>query len=397
MRIGIDCRSILHPEAGESAGVGHYVHHLVAALLEEDVRNEYVLFFDNHDVAEAKRELVGKDPRVSVRVLPFRSFRRALPFVYSHMIVSAIFERERLDILHGPANVVPLFYRRPWIVTVHDLAIYDHPEWFPVGTLGGQTFSKSLVVPHAIMHARRVIAVSRSTRDDIMRNFSLVEQKIDIIHEGAETPRVAAGDEVLARHGLRKGEYALFLGTIEPRKNVAVAVRAFAHAAKRGWIPEHAVFVVAGRRGWKDRPTFDAIGAANAALGGDRVRHVGYVPHANKHALIASAAAFVFPSLYEGFGLPALEAMAAGVPVVASDTPALVEVCGDAAILVSPSDEEGFAHALREVWNDPASAERLRRAGKERAAGFTWGRAARETIRAYERAVSTPASALAHQ
>ncbi|MEY4745171.1 MAG: hypothetical protein RL272_1116 [Candidatus Parcubacteria bacterium] len=399
MRIGIDCRSILHPESGESAGVGHYVHHLVAALLEEDVRNEYVLFFDNRDAAEAKRELISGHLRVRSRTLPFRSFRRALPFVYSHLVVSSVFERERLDLLHGPANVVPLFYRRPWIVTVHDLAIYDHPEWFPAGSLGSQSFSKGVLVPHSVLHARRVIAVSQATKRDAMRIFGLDERKIDVVYEGAEKPPVAVdARETLGRYGLAKGEYLLWLGTAEPRKNVDTAIRAFVHAARRGWIPERTALVLAGGRGWKDRPIFDAVRAANLALGGahEQVRHLGYLPHADKHAVIGGAGAFVFPSFYEGFGLPPLEAMAAGVPVIASDTPAVAEVCADAALLVPPTDEEGFAHAFRAVWNDPDEAARLRRLGPVRAAEFTWRKAARETIAAYERAGSTTVSSAGH-
>ncbi|HSD11937.1 MAG TPA: glycosyltransferase family 1 protein [Patescibacteria group bacterium] len=399
MRIGIDCRSILHPEAGESAGVGHYVHHLVAALLREDVRNEYVLFFDNRDVAEAKRDLLRGNPRVTARALPFRTLRRAMPFVYSHLVVSSVFDRERLDLLHGPANVVPFFYRRPWVVTVHDLAIYDHPEWFPAGSLGTQTFSKSVLVPHSLRHARRVIAVSQATKRDAMRIFGLDERKIDVVYEGAEPPD-SKGDPgaALSRLGLAKGDYLLWLGTVEPRKNVAAAIRAFAHAARRGWLPERVDFVLAGRRGWKDRTSFDAIRDANEAIGGTRarVRYVGYLSAEDKHAVTASAGAFIFPSLYEGFGLPPLEAMAAGVPVIASDTAAVAEVCGDAALLVAPTDEEGFAHAIRAVWNDRAEAERLRDAGLRRAADFSWRKAARETLAVYERSARTAVSSVGH-
>lgn len=389
MKIGIDCRNILHPEAGESAGIGHYVHHLVAALLKEDGTNEYVLFFDNHDVAATKRELVAGNPRVAARVLPFRKLRRLLPFVYSHLVVASVFEREHLDLLHGPANVVPLFYRRPWVVTVHDLAIYDHPEWFPPGSLGTHRFSTAVLVPHAIGHARRIIAVSQTTANDISRIFGMEKSRVHVVHEGTETassPQDQAA--VLARHRLRKDEYFLFLGTVEPRKNIATAVRAFATAVRSGWLSETAQFIIAGGRGWKNADVFAAMREANDALGKDRVLYLGYVQASEKASLIAGAAAFVFPSLYEGFGLPVLEAMSLGTPVIASDTPALAETCGKAALLVPPTDVSAFAGAFREVWNDPELKAILRGSGMERSKHFTWERAAHETLKVYEQAMA---------
>ncbi len=397
MKIGIDCRNILHPDAGESAGIGHYVHHLVAALLKKDVTNEYVLFFDNHDVAAAKHELLRGNPRVTARVLPFRTIRRVMPFIYRHLVVASVFEREKLDLLHGPANVVPLFYRRPWVVTVHDLAIYDHPEWFPPGSLGTQRFSTAVLVPHSVKHARRVIAVSQTTANDIARIFGLDKSKIDVVHEGNEI--VAPGHdqaEVFARHGLKKGEYFLFLGTVEPRKNVATAIRAFVAAAKNGWIPDRAQFIIAGGRGWKNAGVFAEMREANDVFGSERVRYLGYVPAVEKSSLIGGAAAFVFPSHYEGFGLPVLEAMSLGTPVIASSTPALAEVCGSAALLVPPTDVDGFAQAFRDVWNDAALKEKLSRSGIERGREFTWQRAARETVSVYKRATTEAVSATGH-
>lgn len=402
LRIGIDCRSILRPDAGERAGVGHYVHHLVEALLAEnaarhkDTRHAYVLFFDSHDAAQAKRELhVGRED-VTVRVLPFRRLAAA-PFVYAHMIVAAVFGRERLDVLHGPANVVPLFYRRPWVVTVHDLAIYDHPEWFPAGTLGTQRFSTDVLVPHSLEHATRVIAVSEATAADARRLFPKLDpRRIDVVHEGAAPPPdVPANDAVFGRSGVRRGRYLLSVCTIEPRKNLATAARAFAAAVRDGALGDDSQYVIAGARGWKDGRILAEIKEADASIGGhDRIRWIGYLPNDDKHALLAGAAALAFPSLAEGFGLPLLEAMAAGVPVVASDIPASREVAGDTVAFALPTDVPAHKAAIAEAFARGPAVEARVAAARQRAAGFTWARAAAETVAVYERAAA--ARALAH-
>lgn len=388
MKIGIDCSNILHPAAGESAGVGHYVHHLVTELLAQDRTNQYVLFFDNHDVARAKHELVQGRPNVTARVLPFRTMRKALPFIYRHMVVAGVFEREKLDLLHGPANSVPMFYRRPWTVTVHDLAIYDHPEWFP----SGQKFATEVVVPHSIEHALRIIAVSQTTAADIKRLFKVRPDRIDVIPEGVTMPPANAPDEfatseeraALGARDLAPQEYFLFVGTLEPRKNIVTMVRAFALAASEGRIPVQARLAIAGGRGWKNADILAAVREANRQLRAESVLLLGYVSAAEKITLMRHARAFVFPSWYEGFGLPVLEAMALGTPVIASNTPALAETCGDAAWLIPPDDVSALAFAMTELWHDVDHRASRRTAGIYRAAQFTWHAAAEATRRSYE-------------
>lgn len=387
MRIGIDCRVILDPAAGEGAGVSHYVHHLVENLVAGDGDDEFVLFFDNHAAAAARHALARGRPNVTIRMLPFQAFKKYLPFVRGHMIVASAFGREGLDVLHGPANVLPLFYRGRSVVTVHDLAVYDHPEWFPTVLPGSRSFSTRVVVPSSVARARRVIAVSERTREDVMRIFGQDKPKIDVVYEGVD-PAVASPNaaEILTRHGLRAGKYVLFLGTVEPRKNVDVLARAFVRAASR--IPEDMTLVVAGADGWKFSDAAAALHDARKKIGEHRVRRIGYVPHADKPAVIAGAAAFAFPSSFEGFGLPPLEAMAHGVPVVASDVSSLPEVLGDAALLVPPRDDAALADALVRVLTDAELASGLVEKGRFRAGQLSWRRTARETLAVYRRAVS---------
>jgi alpha-1,3-rhamnosyl/mannosyltransferase len=389
MRIGIDCRDILLQEKGEAGGIGRYVHELVRALIDIAPHEEFVLFFDDHDAARAKRSFARDRGNVTARVLPFHSFRK-IPLLRSHGLVSALFLREGLDLLHGPANSLPLFYRGPAVVTVHDLAVYDHPEWFPAALPGARTFSERVVVPRSVAAAKRVIAVSGRTKLDIARLFGNDPGKIDVVYEGvtaAEPPHDLAA--ALGRMKLREKRFVLSLSTLEPRKNIPATISGFTRAAMRGLLPDDCPLVIAGGDGWKTEPIVEAIAEAQAELGRDRVRRLGRVTEAERAALMAGAGAFVYPSFYEGFGLPPLEAMAAGTPVIVSDAGSLPEVCGDAAYAVNPYDPDAIAEGLAEIFADAVLAAKVSAAGRAHAAGFTWEKAARATLETYRNAVGT--------
>jgi glycosyltransferase involved in cell wall biosynthesis len=390
MRIGIDCRKMLHPEKGEAAGVGHYVHELVPRLLDAAPKDEFVLFFDDRDAAAAKREFLKGRKNAVVRMLPFAGFKRAMPFVYSHMVVSAAFERQKLDVLHGPANVLPLFYKRPSVVTVHDLAIYHHPKWFPRRLPGAQTFSKRIVVPHSLAAARRIIAVSEATKRDIARIFPGEAGKTAVVHEGAAIapPTAAEAAKTLAARNLTDGKYVLTLSTIEPRKNIPGLVRGFMAAVATGNLPDDVALVIAGAKGWLSEKSMKALREAVWRLGRPRVRLLGYLPAAQKAAIIAGAGAFVYPSFYEGFGLPPLEAMALGVPTIVSMSSSLPEVCGDAAIYVHPKDADGIGEAIVRVFSDRMLAADMAEKGRKQAEKFTWEKAAAGTLACYRAAAA---------
>lgn len=385
MKIGIDCREIERPERGPTSGIGRYVHELVRALIAVAPGEEFVLFFDDHGAAQAKRELCRGRSNVTARVLPFHSFRK-IPLLRSHGLVSALFLRERLDILHGPANSLPLFYRGPAVVTVHDLAIYDHPEWFPAALPGARSFSERVVVPRAVDAARRVIAVSERTKRDISRLFGSDPSKIEVIHEGV-TPVAPPADlrAALARLGLHERRYVLALCTLEPRKNIAGLAEAFTRAAEDGRIAADLPLVIAGADGWRMEPILAKLSEAQQRIGATRVRRLGRVSEADRAALMAGAGAFAYPSFFEGFGLPPLEAMSLGTPVISTTAGSLPEICGEAAVLVEPQDVDGLAEALSAVLSDAVIATKLGEHGRARAAGFTWEKTARETLEAYAR------------
>lgn len=373
MRIGIDCRTILNPKHGERAGVGHYTYYLVTQLLAQDKVNQYVLFFD-HRMGQTKE---FQKPNVTIRRLPFAQYKKFLPFTYSHMLISSFIQREKLDVYHSPANVIPYLYRGASVVTVHDLAIYRHPEWFPKR----QKFSISVLVPRSLRHASRIIAVSEATKKDIVKTFRTSADKIKVVYEGVnkETAHLTA-DGIAHKYGLRL-PYVLYVGTIEPRKNVELMVRAFLKLrAKKPALKKYQL-VLAGHRGWRSHNVFKAI-EEGIQLGA--VRYLNYVPHEDKVALVKNATTFVFPSLFEGFGLPVLEAMAMGTPVITSKTSSLPEVTGSSALLVNPSSEKEFIDALSKMLGSPVLRRKLSEAGKSRATQFTWRKCAQATMKVYK-------------
>jgi glycosyltransferase involved in cell wall biosynthesis len=398
MRIGIDGRTMLSWKGGEGAGIGHYTFLLTKNLLRQDRENEYVIFLDKAVSGRIRQEVLGDHPNATIRHFPFANAKKALPFVYTHMVISAAFERAKLDLLHAPANSLPLFYRRPSVITVHDLAIYDHPEWFPSPYPNSLGFSERIVVPYSVKQARRIIAVSDQTKQDLIRVFNLPPEKIDVVYEGAGAPKGQASLDTMKQFGLESKRYFLFLGTLEPRKNIPTALSAFVEFVKAD--PEHRRdfrFVVAGRKGWKYEPIMEAIDAANQELakllddyGFDRVRYLGYIKHEHKASLLRNALAFVFPSFYEGFGLPVIEAMSLKVPVICSRAASLPELCGSAGILVEPQDQPAITAAMERMVGDPEYTLKLGEQGQAQAAKFSWKRAATETLAVYQKVPDTP-------
>ena len=276
--------------------------------------------------------------------------------------------RAGCDLVHSLASTAPVWGRFKRVVTIHDL-IYRR---FPEAHLGWKARGMALLVPLAARRADRVIAVSEATAQDIRGQLHV--NGIDVVPNGVDLPGPERTPEAELRARLDLGDrrVVLCLAAKRPHKNLLRLIEAAAGL-------DDAVLVIAGY------PT-DHEDELRAAADADRVRLLGWVGDADREGLYGAASVFAFPSLYEGFGLPVLEAMVRGVPVVCSSTPALAEVAGDAALQVDPLDTAGLTAALRRVLGDPAEAERLRGAGRERAARFSWDRAAQQTLDVYRRA-----------
>jgi alpha-1,3-rhamnosyl/mannosyltransferase len=288
-----------------------------------------------------------------------------------------------VDVFHGLNYFLPAQRgKAALVVTVHDLSALRHPEWHPAR----RGLVHRAALRRTIRAVDRVITDTEAIRRELVADLGAPPEKVSAIHpapvQGFGPRDPAELKPILDRWGLSPGEYLLFAGAIEPRKNLIRLVEAVAtlQTRRRGTPP----LILVGPPGWRNREILD--GAAGAAPG---VRYLGYVPPEELAALMAGCSAFVMPSLYEGFGLPVLEAMASGVPVVTSRGGALEEVAGDAAVLVDPRDRESIALGIASVLDDAARRETLVRGGLARAAQFTWERTARETLRVYEQAVAS--------
>ncbi len=290
--------------------------------------------------------------------------------------------RAGVDLVHSLANTAPLWGRFRRVVTVNDLIHRFYPD-----THGGlKARGMAVLVPAAIRRAHRVITISAATADDLVRELGTPREKIDVVPLGVGTTvreAVAPAAGLRERFDLGDRPIALSVSARRPHKNLPRLLEALALIPAE----RRPVLVVPGYGTFHD----DALAADVARLGiaGD-VRMLGWVDDAELEGLYAEAAVFVFPSLYEGFGLPVLEAMARGVPVACSDRGALREVAGDAARVFDPERPRAIADAIEAILADPALADRLRAAGREQAARFTWPKAAQGVLAGYERALAGP-------
>jgi glycosyltransferase involved in cell wall biosynthesis len=373
----------------QGAGVGRATRETVEALAALPEPPALTLFYGRERTAVAEAgvawlaDLAARRPWVRRRRLPlsprwtsFLWLRHRLP-----LPVEAV--TGPVDALLAPDFVAPPAARARTVVTVHDLSYLTVPQYADPGLRQ----YLATAVPRSLRRAAHVVAVSEATRRDIIAHLGLPPGRVTTVYNGVD-PRFrpldpAARAATRARLGLPE-RFILTVGTIEPRKNHVGLLRAFVRLAAAQ--PDLSL-LIGGRRGWLDGPIFEE--AARLGLG-ERVRFLGAVPDADLPALLGAASVFAFPSWYEGFGLPPLEAMACGTPVVTSNASSLPEVVGEAGLLVDPGDDAALAAALGRALTDEALRADLARRGPDRAARFTWAATARRLLEVFQRALTTP-------
>jgi glycosyltransferase involved in cell wall biosynthesis len=355
-------------------GIGTYVRQLVPSMTRADPSLDVTLFHARFEEAE---------PEPWTRIYPIEEIPSSIRRLYP----SWTFARRpalppslaRAEIVHSPspAAIPPAGPGQRLVVTVHDLAFLVHPELFP----RQWRLMYRAALARAARSADAVIAVSRHTAEDLARRTRLDPRRIHVVPLAASLPPSPGNvDAVLSRLKVPQ-PYVLFVGTLEPRKNLVRLVRAYRRLAARG--SRHSL-VLAGPMGWHPQPLLRAISTMDP---GDVVL-TGAVGVEELDALFRGAAAFAYPSLYEGFGLPVLEAMSRGTPCVVSSSSSLPEVAGEAALPVDPRSVVGLAEALERVTTERQLADHLREAGLARAARFSWDETARRTLEVYKSVLS---------
>jgi glycosyltransferase involved in cell wall biosynthesis len=374
MRIGIDVSSAVN----QTAGIGRYTTELVTSLLEIDKQNEYVFHSFFGDPSGFKKRFSEDRFQMSAHEFSGRMLRvRALCLSFLRRTPDSLLQN--IDIFHVPDFAFPASRKVPSILTVHDLIFLRYPEYF---TKINRTYMKQMA-KFSADNARHIIADSHSTKLDIMEYFRIPEEKISVIHlavsdlfQPVDDP-VKSG-QVLSTHGV-DGPYLLYVGTLEPRKNVITILEAF-HACLNSEQDFPYRLVVAGKKGWLYEETFQRVKKLRLE---DRVVFTGYVDDQGLPVLYSNATAFVYPSIYEGFGFPVIEAMSCGAPVICANTSSLVEVAGNAALTHNPTDVEKLAQNILELTRDDALRREMIEKGFENVKRFSWAKTAEETLKIY--------------
>jgi glycosyltransferase involved in cell wall biosynthesis len=351
-------------------GMGTYVREIVPALSRAEPSLDISLFHSRFG-REVPEQWMAGYPSVEVPT----SIRTLYPSWALLRRPALPPELASQDLIHSPvpAAVPPAGPHQRLVVTVHDVAFLVHRELFPIQW---RTMYRAGLA-RAVRSADAIITVSRHTAEDLVRRRRIDQQRIHVIPLAASLPHTGSNvEEALARLKVRT-PYVLFVGTLEPRKNIVRLVRAYRRVAARG--APHAL-VLAGPMGWKHQQLMNEL---ELEAPGEIVL-TGRTSQADLDALYRGASAFVYPSLYEGFGLPVLEAMARGTPCVVSASSSLPEVAGEAALPVDPRSVAGLTEAIERVINDRELAARLSESGKRRAERFSWDEAARQTLEVYK-------------
>ncbi len=371
MRVGIDIRPLIFTRAG----INTYLYNLIRNL-KQMPGNEYFLFTP----AASRIRWDGGGCLLHENVVRLPIVNEYFDLFWENMLLPGAVKRKNLDIFHGPRFFLPPGLNCRGVVSVYDLAFKKFPGFVAAKT---RAYFDGLV-RSAVKRAAKIIVCSAATKRDLLELYDVKEKDVAVIYGAADQVFSPAREKekisaVKNRFHLR--EYILFTGTIEPRKNIDNLLEAYRLIKDKFPVD----LVIAGGLGWLYK---DIVRKAAAADFSDRVIFTGFVDIDELVSLYSGCEAFVFPSLYEGFGLPVLEAMSCGAPVVTSNTSSLVEIFGDSALLVDPRSPQSIAAGIADILSQPVLRDALRVKGLKRAQEFSWSRAAQETSAVYKEATA---------
>ncbi len=382
MNIGIDIRPLM---TAPRTGVGEYTFELLDAVFQIDKTNQYFLFY-NASRQTARNLPAWNQPNVHYIIThyPNKLFNGAIKLLNRPRLDKIIAKKanlpDGLDCFYSPnLNFVSLSSKIKHILTIHDLSFEFFPEFF----------SKKQVLWHGAVNPKQqcrradiILTPSENTRRDIIDYYKIEEKKIKVIYPGLSpmfskinNEQLTINKEAVKQKYNLPNHYILFLGTIEPRKNIVGLIEAFEKVYSQLPIPHY--LIIAGANGWSNKEIFNRAAYSPVK---DHIKFIGYINSEDKPALYSNASLFIYPSFYEGFGFPALEAMAMGVPVITSNRSSLLEVADDAAYLINPLQTNSLIQAILDILNKPELRVRLIKKGHERAQLFSWEKAAKEWL-----------------
>jgi glycosyltransferase involved in cell wall biosynthesis len=377
MKIGIDYTAALK----QSGGIGRYTRGLITTLAQLDAQNDYTLML-TPDAPREGLQTFRSHPNFAPKIYPLPE--RWLTIGWHRLNLPAPVEwfAGPVDLFHSPNFILPPVRQAKTLLTVHDLSFIRHPQ----GAVGRLRRWLEKVVPRSLARADHVLADSESTRLDLMDIYNVPSEKITVVGAGVEERFQPITDalkleSVRRRYRLPPGKFVLSLGTLEPRKNFTGLIAAFSQSPIR----ETHHLVIGGGKGWLYDDIFKA---AASSLVADRIHFIGFVADDDLPTLYSLADIFAYPSHYEGFGIPVVEAMACGVPVVCANNSSLPEVAGQAALQVAATDITALADILRQLSVDHLLRENRIRQGFRQAQQFNWPAAAKRLLRVYRNLVS---------
>lgn len=389
MKIGIDARWILNPLKNPAIGVGHYTYQLIRNLLRIDKKNQYILFFD-YRVREKDIKKFSQ-PNVKIKFFPWSDYKKYLPGAYSEILGLATLTKNNLDVLHitSPDARVPIGYHGKVICTFQDLAVFKFPRLFPDIKKIKTKYNRQAMSKRA----DKIIAVSKNTKKDLKKYLNCQEDKVEVINNAIDE-RFFLGDsyqgkevidELKEKFKINK-KYILFIGTLEPIKNITRLLEAF-KKFKNKILEKKNHFdyqlVLGGKKGWLSA---EYLRIAKDLGVVDDIRFLGYIEGDDLVKLFKNAQIFIMPSLYEGFGMTILEALACKTPTLVSDIPALREIAEDSVEYFNPIDTSEISEKIISILEDGEKyKEKKSQKGFEVARKYSWEKCAKETLELYEK------------
>ncbi len=386
MHVGINAQLLSYSQNYRNGGVSRYIRFLLTELARQPGEHEYTVFVNGEEVVE---RLAAYHPHITYVPVPWPEERPAARVAWEQLTLPSLIRQKRIDVLHSPVNVLPTFLPRvcAGVITLHDLAFLRFPH---VLTRPKRLYHRTFTM-RSLRQATMIISVSDSTRQDAIELAGVAAERLHTVYPCIDQRFATDIDEETISHfrqkyGLENG-FLLYLGTLEPRKNITTLIEAYARL--REVYQRREKLALVGGKGWLYEAIFDRVRQLGLE---SEVVFPGYVADEEQALWYHAAGAFVYPSLYEGFGLPVAEALAAGTPVVTSTVSSLPEAGAGVALCIEPQDVEGMAQALYRALTDEEYRQKCRTMAGEVARQFSAQRMVEQTVAVYERAAQIHAA-----